>query len=281
MTESDERGTMASEYELDRDLPLSRVRKAIWWGPRERYRNETDAWLRNKFAEIHDLGYDFPLNLDMKYWRERTAERWREFDPQSEQEIFEFYRTHEPYIPELMLWTYEGQKIQTMRSYYEWFVDSDVRCERVLDYGGGVGDVSLFLNIFADAYYCDVGGVLTEFYQQRMDARSMEYPDPVIVDDPDWRVSDELDDLDVIVTNDVIEHVPQPESVVAGMVDALRPGGYLATQWTFADAENTPCHINTSDERASATLDVLRDRCTEVHSTWNSFIRLWQKDESA
>lgn len=267
------------QYEPRRLIELADVRRALYWADEDEYVNRYDHWLADRWQEFADLGYDFERRFDFEYWQRRTAEAWEQADPQTPEEIITFYRTLDLYIPHLSAWTFEGDKIDLCRRYYEWFVepvDGSRSCRTFLDYGSGVGDVTLWMNNFADAYYCDVGGVLETFYRRRTEARSLDVPDPVRVEGPDWQLSDRFDEeLDVVVTNDVLEHVPDPAATVRGLVDAVRPGGHIVTQWTFNDSE--PLHIHVGKSPAREVLNVLRAHCDELYSTWNAFARLWRK----
>ena len=245
------------------------------------YRNRTEAWLDDRFDEIQSLGYDFDRNYDLDYYRERSRDAWLAQEPETEQEVHDFYCQYEEYIPELSVWTYKGDKIEQIRQYHFWFTRHGV--DSVVDYGAGVGDCVLALDgLGYNPVYCDVPGPAASFFADRCDARGLSLP-RYHIDSPETTVRGLEQDVDAIISNDVLEHVPDPEATIQSFADTLDTGGLCITQWTFNDHEDeedsiyTPCHIQDGRERAESVAETMRDHFEKVDSTWNEQMRCWRR----
>jgi trans-aconitate methyltransferase len=93
-----------------------------------------------------------------------------------------------------------------------------LKSQSVLDFGGGFGTLARLLAKAlpqADIRIC-------EPYPPRYGIESCQ-PFPNIRFVPELSAQS----VDVLVSTDVLEHVPDPIALLAAMVDAVRPGGHL------------------------------------------------------
>ena len=112
---------------------------------------------------------------------------------------------------------------------------------RTLDFGGGGGRNTLALAAKgADAYYIDIGILNAAFVAFRARKRGLRVTviDPLIETDGRWEVDTaeaarRVGDFDLIVCDNVLEHVPDYPRVLAKLAAALKPTGWIleCTPW--------------------------------------------------
>lgn len=107
----------------------------------------------------------------------------------------------------------------------------------MLDYGGGNGDFSCALaRAGVEATYLDVPGESADFLRWRAQRESLRI-----------EIVHELDQLrgpyDVIFALDVLEHVAEPQPVLARWKELLSPRGLLAATYYTGPASSAPMHI--------------------------------------
>ena len=102
----------------------------------------------------------------------------------------------------------------------------------VLDFGGGFGTLARLLA----AALPQVEIIICEPYPPRHGVLSCK-PFPNIRFVPQLSTQS----VDVLVSTDVLEHVPDPLSLLAAMVDAVRPGGHLLIANCFYPV--IACHL--------------------------------------
>lgn len=265
-------------------MELSDIRQALWYADGDHeFRNRTEQWKQNKFDEMEATGHQFHRELDIDYWRQRTQEVWMENEPESPEEIHEYYANHEEYIPELHFWN--TLNVGWIREQIQFMNDHNV--ETVLDYGAGVGDHVLAFNEFGfDPTYLDIDGVLSDHFKTRCEKRNTPIPIELITEPGyDLRDSRSVGEVDAILSIEVLEHVPDPIRVIDSWTETLSDDGVLITSWTFDDYEGkdnitNPTHINTGMSMSRRVLDHLRESYSLEVDVFNTTMRMWRKDES-
>jgi 2-polyprenyl-3-methyl-5-hydroxy-6-metoxy-1,4-benzoquinol methylase len=177
------------------------------------------------------------------------ADAWYEQTPKEADEIRRFYSTTDLYLWELLAWNgsagYESYLRQLDRMAELWPPD---RFPLAVDYGSGVGTAALRL---AELGYrvtiADVPGRTLDFARARIARHGIPIGVIEITEDgPELSAGA----WDIIVSFDVLEHVPDPAAVGRALVRALAQGGGACIGVTF-DLSNAewPHHLPAGHKR--------------------------------
>ncbi len=166
-----------------------------------------------------------------EYWTNRNgSDRSKQKsieNASSEEEIIDYYRNTTQYLYELISWEAQKTKQQEYRKIY--LFCKRFNCRRVLDYGGGVGGLCLYLTekgILCD--YLDVSGKTFEFAKYRFKKRNLDCTMISALDEPPFVK------YDLVVTYDVLEHIYNLQSVIEKINKFLVSGGFLISKSTFS-----------------------------------------------
>ncbi len=196
------------------------------------------------------------LNRGFGWHHARVTEDWHRANPQTDDEILEWYRTTDSYIWELSAYHLDGgfNYMGQIAGVSEALRAKSVN--RVLCLGDGIGDLTLRLahDGFMATYHDLDGSKTAQFAIERLH-RSL---------DP-WRMKVETNlttgwapfncpegqGYDGIVSLDFIEHLTLVEDWVKRIYEALNPGGWLCAQNAFACGSgpdgSIPCHLERND----------------------------------
>lgn len=185
-----------------------------------------------------------------------TNELWRARDPKTAAEIMQHYRESVPGVAQQVFATYGIPAEIMLRGRVRALASPGGG--RVLDFGAGIG--SQLLPLLAMACRCthvDVGGVQAEYAAWRYrrlgyhvgsgvpGAACVEMID--LADDYMARGIPELAGrtFDVVICTEVIEHVTDPEGLVAVLSALVKPGGLCVATTSFHDDDGmVPMHLN-------------------------------------
>jgi len=173
--------------------------------------------------------------------------------PETAPEIMEHYRRCEPQVEQQVFATYGIPGEIALRERITRLAEPR---RSVLDFGAGIG--SQLLPLFAKGCVCthaDVGGVMMRYaawrYHRVVFSRtSTRGPDVSLVelrDDYMERGVPELSDkaFDLVICTEVIEHVQEPEDLIARLATWVKPGGLLVATTSFDDGDGmVPMHLN-------------------------------------
>ncbi len=177
------------------------------------------------------------------YWRcregEDVAAQERVAKATAEADVINYYVGTPHYLYELSYWEASGDK-------QAWFQVLAKACrrfglQRVLDFGGGVGGVSLFLRRRGIA--CDHLDVPSKtsayaawrFTRHHANAQVLDATKPA-----GWPRGA----YDAVVAWDVLEHMFDLDQAVGRIGALLRPGGSFLSKSTFAEAGGQHLHIH-------------------------------------
>jgi SAM-dependent methyltransferase len=171
-----------------------------------------------------------------------AAEKWRETRPDTPTEIADYYRTTAALLHQLVFANYGiPHELELLARAREFFL----KCETVLDLGAGIGSVLVAL-AGPKKVHADVGGELLAYAEWRYE-RAEERVELVAL--PDGYLSGDPFSgrrFDGVVCTEVIEHVPDPEALVAFLARVVKPGGKLLATVSFEDRDGMiPQHLNT------------------------------------
>jgi 2-polyprenyl-3-methyl-5-hydroxy-6-metoxy-1,4-benzoquinol methylase len=186
-------------------------------------------------------------------------EVWRASNPKTAAEIMEHYRTCEMQVEQQVFATYGIPTEVALRERIGAMVGP---AATVLDFGAGIG--SQLLPLVEKGCACthvDVGGVMMDYagwrYRQISPARgatgghtdiwSMNGVTMIPLHDSYLETGvRHLRDrqFDVVICTEVIEHVTEPERLVAMLTHLVKPGGLLVATVSFHDDGTIPMHLN-------------------------------------
>ncbi|MDO8730221.1 MAG: class I SAM-dependent methyltransferase, partial [Candidatus Omnitrophota bacterium] len=174
------------------------------------------------------------------YWeRKKTADvqaQRKAAAGKSDEEVNLYYAETGQYLYELSYW-------EATRDKQKWFEVLRQACrkmgrKKVLDFGGGVGGLTLALRSGGvDCDHLDVpGNTLTyagwRFAQAGFPARAWEATGPL-----------PKETYDAVFAWDVFEHLYDLESALDRIRGLLKPGGWLLSKSTFAESEQHHIHL--------------------------------------
>jgi SAM-dependent methyltransferase len=184
------------------------------------------------------------------YTNAEHAEAWRRADPETPEEMLDFYRSTDLYVWELMQWhaspdrTLVWHALSTVADQFK----PTAGFRRVYDFGCGIGTDGLFLAERGyDVTLVDVDGPAFRFAQHRFErrglrARFVESSSPLPKPDGMY---------DIAICLDVFEHLPDPLEAAKRIARAVRPGGLFIQQASFGYEEIHPCHLEEGAQRFS------------------------------
>ncbi len=175
------------------------------------------------------------------YRVEEMAKAWEAVNPLSPAEIRNFYESTDLYIWELTRWnassSYDAYKqlLTTIRSE---FPPDDF--PRVLDYGSGIGTAALeMLEAGYQVTIADVPGKTYEYARWRLRRRGHSFETVCV----NQNLPNLVGRYDVLMSFDVLEHVPRPDLVLRRLSARLRPGGVAAIVTAFLASDGFPHHL--------------------------------------
>lgn len=161
------------------------------------------------------------------------ADAWRERDPETPEDVDQYYRGQEAYVHDLV-W------FNAQPSYWLQNVPLLEATGRVADFGGGIGSLALVLNaIGCTVFYVDLPSPQRTFAEWRFGHFLSTHTSLT-----------ELHDLDVIVSTDTIEHLHPsvlPE-IAQQMWDSLKPTGEVRTISKFGTSDVWPMHYDSEPQ---------------------------------
>ncbi len=162
-------------------------------------------------------------------WESWSVEEWLAADRSGTDPLTSFYRTTESWAFDLLWYAYlqtEGYgyptSVMALRT-----VAAQGSGRAHLDFGSGIGVTSqLFARAGYETTLADISTSLLDFARHRLSRRDEAAG---FIDLNDEKL--ETGRYDVITALDTLVHVPDLADVVAGLHSALRPGGWLVTNF--------------------------------------------------
>ena len=213
--------------------------KTVEWGPSTI--PEVDLQL---LSNMTGMPREACLARLASYRTEELAAAWHAVSPRTPSEIRAFYSNSDLYLWELLGWNgspvYETYLARVQRVAQLW---PPAGHRRALDFGAGVGTAALRL---AELGYrvtmADLPGSVLEFARARFKERGIPVEVIEVADDVPALARDHWD---VVISFDVIEHLPNPLQVSRRLVKALTADGGAAIVASFGGTdEDWPHHLH-------------------------------------
>ncbi len=165
-----------------------------------------------------------------------AAEKWDTKKPTKAEEVEAFYKGEDFYLYELILWNYNNpvyqERIQPLLHYNN---------KRILEIGGGIGSLCIALAYAGNQVtYCDISDTLCKFAKQRFEDRGLNIP---IVKNLTG-----LRDFDIVIANDVLEHIHKDAlpKLLEEIALVLKDDGFLYHRSNFGQQDIFPMHFDHS-----------------------------------
>ena len=180
---------------------------------------------------------------------DRLAKEWEAAEPKSREEVEEFYRKTKNYIEDLKEWNSSKMWKDEAETVLRWL--RKYECKRILDFGGGIGSFAKLArdNGFECDYY-EINEASIE-YARRMNGLEV--------------AGDITKNYDAVVMLDVVEHLPEPEPILAAF------NSYFII-CNFHNYVDTPLHVF-NDKMALYGI-MQRIGCREIER--DGYLMLWR-----
>jgi SAM-dependent methyltransferase len=196
------------------------------------------------------------LSLGFGHQHKMVNDDFRRWNPQTDDELLNWYRTTEEYIWELSAYhADEGFNYTGMCSGIAERLKAE-DCKRVLCLGDGIGDLTLALQKHKiDSVYHDLAGSRTAAFAEYRIGKSGGIFWHALTNGWSIKLPPGCD-MDAVVSLDYLEHVPNVEEWCKTIYDVLRPGGLFCAQNAFDCGSGPngaiPCHLSINDKYAHA-----------------------------
>jgi len=164
---------------------------------------------------------------------------WRATVPKGEKEVSDFYRQNDAYLYDLTWWHALADDESALSQVQALKLARGYRARTVLDFGSGIGSLGLlFAQNGLDVTLAEINPTLSDYARWRFDRRGLpaRFLDVGVEALPESA-------FDFVSAVDVLEHVPDPRSVLMGLAKALRPGGTLFIHLPTKADSSRPMHL--------------------------------------
>lgn len=170
---------------------------------------------------------------------DKLARDWRAAAPDRAEEVSNFYRRTDAYLYDLTWWHALAGDESALSGVEALEMAGDYRARAVLDFGSGIGSLGLlFARNGFDVTLAEINPALNDYARWRFERRGL----PARFLDVGAEALPEAA-FDFISAVDVLEHVPDPRSVIVDLAAALRPGGALFIHLPPEADSSRPMHL--------------------------------------
>jgi mycofactocin system glycosyltransferase len=167
------------------------------------------------------------------------AESWRAAVPRGAEEVSDFYRQNDAYLYDLTWWHALADDESALSQVEALELATGCRARTVLDFGSGIGSLGLlFAQDGLDVTLADINPALNDYARWRFDRRGLSAR---FLDIGTEALPEAA--FDFVSAVDVLEHVPDPRSVLMTLAAALRPGGTLFIHLPTEADSSRPMHL--------------------------------------
>jgi 2-polyprenyl-3-methyl-5-hydroxy-6-metoxy-1,4-benzoquinol methylase len=219
--------------------PRSLMKEWSWALSRDRHLSLLDNLL-NEICAYFQVSREFALERGKAGDKMLQAE-WRAQNPQTVQQIADFYKSSDTYIYELLYWHTCVEDTRPLLYVPAVRLAHAVGALDYLDFGSGAGSQALlFARHGISVTLADIAPQMLDFCRWRFARHDLpaQFIDLNTTALPDGA-------FDFITAMEVLEHVPDPLKTMRMLVKALKPGGFIYFSAPFHHDELRPMHIVT------------------------------------
>jgi len=187
---------------------------------------DSDIWLLEKYLN-KSLDVIYKEYCDNRFGEDRNKQNFL-YKATKEELVTEYYKITDKYLYELMAWEQSLEKQANFKNIS--LFCKKFKIKKVLDYGGGIGGLCLYLNnksIHCD--YLDVPGKTFDFAKYRFKKSGF---DILMFDALSGNVPD--NSYDAVTAYDVFEHIFDLKNVLIKINNLLIKNGFLISKPTFS-----------------------------------------------
>jgi 2-polyprenyl-3-methyl-5-hydroxy-6-metoxy-1,4-benzoquinol methylase len=136
--------------------------------------------------------------------------------------------------------------------------------KKILDFGGGIGELGMQMSKGNDVYYYDLDGEIQNFakYLSAMTNRPMTFLKETEVFEQKY---------DIILIMDVLEHLEDPVGTLKKLIDCLAPRGIIITSgYNFVIKKEFPMHLPKNKEARQGISELM---CKNFDSFYTHYTR--------
>lgn len=169
--------------------------------------------------------------ISRDYWRLKETEDKKQQqqveNATCEEEVNKYYRTTRQYLYELSCWEAQKDKQREFKKIYLFCRKFNIR--KVLDFGGGIGGLSIYLNNHGlECDYLDLPGHTYNYAKWRFDRHKINLR---LINSSEGLSSSSYD---AVIVFDVFEHMFDLPRIIKEINSCLVNGGYLLGISTFS-----------------------------------------------
>jgi mycofactocin system glycosyltransferase len=183
-----------------------------------------------------------PENEVFERCREAASElagAWHAAAPREAEQVSDFYRHTDAYLYDLTWWHALADDESALSQVEALELAKGYRARTVLDFGSGIGSLGLlFAHNGLDVTLAEINPALNDYARWRFDRRDLS----ACFLNGGSEVLPEAA-FDFISAVDVLEHVPEPRSMLMKLAAALRPGGTLFIHMPTEADHSRPMHL--------------------------------------
>ena len=167
------------------------------------------------------------------------AGAWRAAAPRGAEGVSGFYRQTDGYLYDLTWWHALADDESALVGVEALELALGYRARTVLDFGSGIGSLGLLMAHHGlDVALAEINPALNDYARWRFDRRGLSAR---FLDAGREALPEAA--FDFISAVDVLEHVPDPRSVLLALAAALRPGGALFIHLPTEADHSRPMHL--------------------------------------
>lgn len=175
--------------------------------------------------------------ISKEYWelRENLNNKIEDdiYETSDSKKVLNYYKTTDKYLYELLYWESTKNKEAEFKKLYFFF--KKFKINKVLDYGGGIGGLSIFLfNKGINCDYLDMRGKTFDFAKWRFKKRGMNI---IVMDALENKYQENK--YQGIVAYDVLEHILDLEIALQQINKLLINGGLFLHKSTFSGGDTS------------------------------------------